>query len=203
MPANDLDRQCIENSFAKTINGVSCGEAREICGRSFPECSDSSRVVELGCCAESTALPLAMCSPSVSPSLRCRAGDIPATCKLSQQRNPGTSCATSPRHHVRISRVQDRVRGFPLEKDGRARATFPQSGARGGVQKRHAHRSKYRNLLPCQIARHCASNNHSQDRRDKSPCIARTESDRVNDFAFNLVAKRQVSPLVGLSKSKT
>src|SRR5438876_9720277 len=93
-----------------------------------------------------------------------------------------TSSPTNPARRARTIPVRDLVPKSKSPQESQAPAIFPRTAGQASVQKPREHRWMYKSPPPCRTVPHHASNSPAQDRRDKAPCSARTESALARGF---------------------
>src|SRR5438046_5180454 len=107
-----------------------------------------------------------------------------------------TSSPTNPARRARTIPVRDLVPKSQSPQVSQAPAIFPRTAGQASVQKPREHRWMYKSPPPCRTVPHHASNSPAQDRRDKAPCSARTESALARGFPARFsLAGSQALPL--------
>src|SRR6266568_9461853 len=99
-----------------------------------------------------------------------------------REKTQETSSPTNPAHRAQTGPVRDRVPELQFAPENLVHARSPQTAGPAGVRKLHEHRWMYKSPPPCRTVPHHASNSPAQDRRDKAPCSARTESALARGF---------------------
>src|SRR5437870_8589037 len=121
------------------------------------------------------------CSGSIGDALAALPISLQANI-AAREKTQETSSPTNPAHRAQTAHVRGQVPEPQYARANLVHARSPQTAGPAGVRKRHEHRWMYRNPPPCRTVPHHASNSPAQDRRDKAPCSARTESALARGF---------------------
>src|SRR5438552_3383255 len=136
------------------------------------------------------------CSGSIGDALAAPPISLQANI-AAREKTQETSSPTNPAHRAQTAHVRGQVPEPQYARANLVHARSPQTAGPAGVRKRHEHRWMYRSPPPCRTVPHHASNSPAQDRRDKAPCSARTESALARGFPAQFCREgSQALPLV-------